>query len=180
MSYTRSARQASREVTRLGFSLRGGSSIRSRYYRGTTDYVVLAAAKMPPPTTPTPGVINLQTHSSLSSCAAGCQKRCDLEETTSSLIRSYDLVAFATLATLAAATAAAVACATRTNLYHRAPSELSAPSLPSLAASTHRPPCFCVVSRVAACRCSVADASPGCWLPSCCRRLDVAAALVIC
>ena len=65
--------------------------------------------------------------------------------------RSCDLVAFATLATLAAA---AAACATRTILYHRARSELSAPSLPSLAA-THRLPCFRVVSRVASGRAAV-------------------------
>ena len=64
---------------------------------------------------------------------------------------------------LASLAAAAAACATRTSLYHRALLELSAPSLPCIAA-THRPPCFRVVSRVAVplCRChgAGADASP--------------------
>ena len=41
---------------------------------------------MPPLPPPPPGVVNLQTatgHSLLSSCAAGCRERCDIEETTS-------------------------------------------------------------------------------------------------
>ena len=46
-----------------------------------------------------------------------------------------------------------------------------APSLPTFAA-THRPPCFRVVPRVFRCR-RIA------WLSSCCRRLDVAAVLVM-
>ena len=44
---------------------------------------------MPPLPPPPPGVVNLQTatgHSLLSSCAAGCRERCDIEETTSFLI----------------------------------------------------------------------------------------------
>ena len=59
-----------------------------RYYRGTPTTLSSwspSPPPMPPPTPPPPGVVNLQTatgHSSLSSCAAGCRERCDIEETT--------------------------------------------------------------------------------------------------
>ena len=66
-----------------------------RYYRGTPTTLSSwspSPPPMPPPTPPPPGVVNLQTatgHSSLSSCAAGCRERCDIEETTSANMSYY-------------------------------------------------------------------------------------------